>query len=217
MSSSPLGLAIHTSSPDLGLALGRSSEAPIVQVWDLGRDLSAVMHLKLAEFMKEVPWTALDFIAVAHGPGSFTGTRMGVVTARTLAQQLTIPLFGISSLAAIAANQANDWVAMQLPAQRGELHVGVYRRGDRLPSVPVKTMEPCSDQVMTPEQWADHRSQFSTPPQIVEVPSHQGLWVEQVLQLAHSAFLSGDRSHWSTTVPTYGQHPVQEKGLLNAL
>ncbi len=209
MSSSPLGLAIHTSSPDLGLALGRSSEAPIVQVWDLGRDLSAMMHLKLAEFMAEVPWKALDFIAVAHGPGSFTGTRMGVVTARTLAQQLDIPLFGISSLAAIAASQGEEWVAMQLAAQREEWHVGVYRSGDRRPSSPTPTAETSTDQVMTLAQWSDYRSQFPTALPIVDVPTHQGLWVEQVLRLSHGAFLSGDRPHWATTVPTYGQHPVQ--------
>ncbi len=206
-STSPLGLAIHTSSPDLGLAIGRSGEAPIVQIWDLGRDLSALLHVKLSGFMAEVPWEALDFIAVAHGPGSFTGTRMGVVTARTLAQQLEIPLFGISSLAAIAAHQTDEWVAIQLPAQRGELHVGVYHPGDRLPSAPVSQIS--TDQVMTPEQWADYASQFPSSPKLVEVPLHQGIWVEQVLQLAQSAFLSGDRPHWSTIVPTYGQHPVQ--------
>jgi tRNA threonylcarbamoyl adenosine modification protein YeaZ len=211
MSSSPLGLAIHTSSPDLGLALGQWSEAPIVQVWDLGRDLSAVMHLKLAEFMADVPWKALDFIAVAQGPGSFTGTRMGVVTARTLAQQLDIPLFGISSLAAIAAGQPDEWVAMQLPAQRGEFHVGVYRRGDRLPSLPnlETSTENLVDRVMTMDQWTDYQSQFPASPKLTEVPLHQGIWVEQVLQLAQDAFRSGDRPHWATIVPTYGQHPVQ--------
>jgi tRNA threonylcarbamoyl adenosine modification protein YeaZ len=211
MSSPPLGLAIHTSSPDLGLALGRSSEAPIVQVWDLGRDLSATMHLKLAEFMADVPWKSLDFIAVAQGPGSFTGTRMGVVTARTLAQQLDIPLFGISSLAAIAASQVDEWVALQLPAQRGEFHVGVYRRGDRLPSVPSleTSTEDLVDRVMTGDQWMHYQSEFLPTPTLIEVPLHQGIWVEQVLQLAQDAFRSGDRSHWATIVPTYGQHPVQ--------
>jgi tRNA threonylcarbamoyl adenosine modification protein YeaZ len=207
MSSSPLGLAIHTSSPDLGLALGQLSERPSVQLWDLGRDLSSLLHLKISAFMAEVPWQSLDFIAVAHGPGSFTGTRMGVVTARTLAQQLDIPLFGISSLAAIAASQADEWVAMQLPAQRGELHVGVYRPGDRLPCS--TDLDFSTDRVMLPEQWADYRSQFSSPPKLIEVPVHQGIWVEQVLQLAQDAFVSGDRPHWATTVPTYGQHPVQ--------
>jgi tRNA threonylcarbamoyl adenosine modification protein YeaZ len=206
-SSSPLGLAIHTSSPDLGLAIGRPDEAPIVQVWDLGRELSAVLHVKLSGFMAEVPWEALDFIAVAHGPGSFTGTRMGVVTARTLAQQLEIPLFGISSLAAIAAKQSDEWVAMQLPAQRGEFHVGVYHPGDRRPWTP--SSEAVTDQVMTPEQWIDYRAQCPLSPMLIEVPLHQGIWVEQVLQLAQGAFRSGDRPHWATTVPTYGQHPVQ--------
>jgi tRNA threonylcarbamoyl adenosine modification protein YeaZ len=216
MPSPPLGLAIHTSSPDLGLALGQWSEAPIVQVWDLGRDLSAMMHLKLAEFMAEVPWKSLDFIAVAQGPGSFTGTRMGVVTARTLAQQLDIPLFGISSLAAIAASQADEWVAMQLPAQRGEFHVGVYRRGDRLPSVPTSSEiapETATDRVMTPDQWTAYQAQFPSAqpsaPKLIEVPIHQGIWVEQVLQLAQGAFKSGDRPHWATIVPTYGQNPIQ--------
>lgn len=208
-----MGLAIHTSSPDLGLALGRADEDPIVQVWNLGRDLSSLLHLKLTEFISDNPWNALDFIAVAHGPGSFTGTRMGVVTARTLAQQLNIPLFGISSLAAVAASQEQEWVALQLPAQRGEFHVGIHPGTP--PNISNRYISNRStDQVMTPDQWSKYRSQCSPSPQLLEVPEHQGLWVRQVLQLGHEmykheSYRSGDRSHWSNTLPTYGQHPVQ--------
>lgn len=200
----PLGLAIHTSSPDLGLAIGRDG-SPRVQVWDLGRDLSASLHLKLADFLADVAWESLDYIAVAHGPGSFTGTRMGVVTARTLAQQLNIPLFGISSLAAIAETHERI-CAIQLLAQRGEYHVGVYNPGDRLPVS--MTGETTIDRVMSLEQWNDELQKFQPNPMIIEAIVHQGQYVQQILSLAQRAYLSGDRTNWSTILPTYGQHPV---------
>ncbi|MCY7408459.1 MAG: tRNA (adenosine(37)-N6)-threonylcarbamoyltransferase complex dimerization subunit type 1 TsaB [Alkalinema sp. CAN_BIN05] len=200
----PLGLAIHTSSPDLGLAIGRDG-SPRVQVWDLGRDLSALLLLKLADFLDDVAWESLDYIAVAHGPGSFTGTRMGVVTARTLAQQLNIPLFGISSLAAIAATQEKT-CAIQMLAQRGEFHVGVYHPGDRLPVTTIG--EATIDRVMSLEHWNAELENFEAKLMVIEAIVHQGQYVEQILSLAQGAYLAGDRTNWSTILPTYGQHPV---------
>jgi tRNA threonylcarbamoyl adenosine modification protein YeaZ len=106
----PIGLAIHTSSPDLGLAIGGLDDIR-QEVWDLGRDMTTYLHEKLAQFIQPQSFQDLAFIAVAQGPGSFTGTRMGMTVARTLAQQLSIPLFGISSLGAIAATQATGRMA----------------------------------------------------------------------------------------------------------
>ncbi|MEM1281375.1 MAG: tRNA (adenosine(37)-N6)-threonylcarbamoyltransferase complex dimerization subunit type 1 TsaB, partial [Cyanobacteria bacterium P01_H01_bin.152] len=133
-----IGLAIHTSSPELGLAIVDDTGHVRSEVWPLGRDLSSYLHDRLIHFLAPHPWTDISFLAVAKGPGGFTGTRIGVVTARTLAQQLAIPLFGISSLAAIAHqtyhanpqqyNRASSTdIAVAMRAQRGETFGAVYR------------------------------------------------------------------------------------------
>ncbi|WP_293059713.1 MULTISPECIES: tRNA (adenosine(37)-N6)-threonylcarbamoyltransferase complex dimerization subunit type 1 TsaB [unclassified Moorena] len=95
-------LALHTTSPQLGLVTSNFARDTRCQTWDLGRELSGQLHQHLTEFLNSQTWENLEFIAVAIGPGSFTSTRIGIVTARTIAQQLDIPLFGISTLAAIA-------------------------------------------------------------------------------------------------------------------
>ncbi|AFY71544.1 peptidase M22, glycoprotease [Thalassoporum mexicanum PCC 7367] len=68
---------------------------PIDRAWHLGRDLSHQIHTCLAEVMAELSWQDLVFIAIASGKGSFTSTRIGVVLARTLGQQLDLPVFAI--------------------------------------------------------------------------------------------------------------------------
>jgi tRNA threonylcarbamoyladenosine biosynthesis protein TsaB len=50
-----------------------------------------------------VEWDAVERIAVGIGPGGFTGLRLGIATARALAQARDLPLVGVSSLAALAA------------------------------------------------------------------------------------------------------------------
>lgn len=49
----------------------------------------------------------INIIAVTRGPGSFTGVRIGLSTARTLGLALNIPVFGVSTLDALAKNHEN--------------------------------------------------------------------------------------------------------------
>lgn len=203
------GLAIHTASPDLGLAIDNFAGTARSQVWHLGRDLSTHLHVHLAEFLQPQTWTDLAFVAVAQGPGGFTGTRLGVVTARTLAQQLELPLFAVSTLAAIAHAQAAQValtqptnIAVQMLAQRGEIFGAIYQPSP----AGLHTLLP--DAVMSLERWQETLAAWTSPYQLIQAEGGLGASVSSVLALAQHDRQHGLRPHWSETLPFYGQHPV---------
>ncbi|NEN93516.1 MAG: tRNA (adenosine(37)-N6)-threonylcarbamoyltransferase complex dimerization subunit type 1 TsaB [Okeania sp. SIO3H1] len=202
------GLGIHTSSPELGLAITDFAEDIRWQTWNLGRDLSTHLHQKLQEFIPPQTWQDLSFIAVAKGPGSFTGTRIGIVTARTLAQQLNIPLFAISTLAAVAwsyKNQNQD-LSLQMPAQRNQLFTAIYQ----LEKMGINPL--LEETLMTPEAWEETLKNWQNSYELIKVENGLGKSVLNLLELAHLEWKKGKRSHWSEALPFYGQHPVIERG-----
>lgn len=174
------GLAIHTASPDLGFAIDNFAGDRRQQVWHLGRDASNQLHEHLGNFLQPQTWTDLAFIAVAKGPGGFTGTRLGVVTARTLAQQLDIPLFAVSTLAAIAwqTRSPNATIAVQMRAQRSELFGAIYTTTE----AGLQTILP--DAVMSPAAWQKLLEEQPQIDRVVEAASNLGESVSSVLELA---------------------------------
>ncbi|MFK8182460.1 MAG: tRNA (adenosine(37)-N6)-threonylcarbamoyltransferase complex dimerization subunit type 1 TsaB [Phormidesmis sp.] len=216
-----LGLAIHTSSPQLGLmiqALDDSVDSRH-QVWDLGREVSSQLHVKMLEFIAPQTWQDVSFVAVAKGPGGFTGTRIGVVAARTLAQQLEIPLFGVSSLGAVAAeflgsdisNAAQD-IVVTMPAKREAVYGAIFRpdgKGD---------LQVVRDEAVVPyREWESIVAQWQAQWQaqghaIAEVKTEVGAGVAAsvtgVMALALARWQAGTRPEWGTVMPFYGQHPV---------
>jgi tRNA threonylcarbamoyladenosine biosynthesis protein TsaB len=79
----------------------------------------------------EIPWAALERIAVGLGPGRFTGLRVGVATARGLAQSLAVALVGVSTLRALAspalaAAGESERVVAVIDALRGEVFAAGY-------------------------------------------------------------------------------------------
>jgi tRNA threonylcarbamoyladenosine biosynthesis protein TsaB len=87
-----------------------------------------------------VGWPEVDRIAVGVGPGTFTGLRIGIATARALAGARGLPLAGVSTLQSVALAAASsasgrdaDIVAAVLDARRREVFAAAWRRaGDGL-------------------------------------------------------------------------------------
>jgi len=72
----------------------------------------------------------IDLIAVANGPGSFTGIRVGVAAAQGWAKALGRPVRAVSVLTAMVrqALPETPWVAPIIDARRGEFYLGLFRR-----------------------------------------------------------------------------------------
>jgi tRNA threonylcarbamoyladenosine biosynthesis protein TsaB len=79
-------------------------------------------------------WEAIDRLAVGRGPGTFTGLRIGIATARALAQARGLELLGVSTLRSLALNGAGDGrahtVLAVLDARRGEAFAAAWPRGE---------------------------------------------------------------------------------------
>jgi tRNA threonylcarbamoyladenosine biosynthesis protein TsaB len=94
----------------------------------------------------------LSVVGVTVGPGSFTGVRIGVATAKGLAWGLGCNLVGVTSLAAMAAalleeNPASELAVPVLDARRGEVFAGIFRRDG-------SWVEPVvAGAARTPDQW----------------------------------------------------------------
>lgn len=200
------GLALHTSSPALGLAISSNADDARCQTWDLGRETSNYLHPYLLKFLSPQTWQDLSWIAVANGPGGFTGTRLAIVTARTLGQQLSLPVFTISSLAAIAwqSSQVGS-IAISMPAQRGEVFGAVYNRTADLQQLATIL----TDRVFSSADW-DRQLEQIQPDYHHTIPQSASLahTVLGVLALARIAFDRGERPDWSDAIPFYGQHPI---------
>ncbi|HEX5659836.1 MAG TPA: tRNA (adenosine(37)-N6)-threonylcarbamoyltransferase complex dimerization subunit type 1 TsaB [Polyangiales bacterium] len=87
-------------------------------------------HVARALEQAGVPARELDLIAVGIGPGSFTGTRIGVATAKGLALAEGKPLLGLCSLRVIAGGMPEGALrAIAVDAQKGELYCALYAYG----------------------------------------------------------------------------------------
>ena len=132
------------------LALDTSAAVAVALLDDLGTQLSArrvvesrrhaeLLAPMIEEVLAEGGITPADLraIVVGTGPAPFTGLRVGLVTARTMAHALGIPVFGISSLDAIASETADVFdlphgahVLVASDARRSEVYYARYTVDD---------------------------------------------------------------------------------------
>ena len=133
LSTTPLILAIETATRAGGVAIARGAEILASRSGDASSSHSNDLIENIDAILKEagVELSAVDVLAAAIGPGSFTGLRIGLATAKSLAVSLDRRCVGISTLAAVAhaAGVAEQIVAL-LPAGRGEVFAQMFAVND---------------------------------------------------------------------------------------
>ena len=128
-----LVLAIDTSGRLGSIALARGHEdgsCDVIEVVPLaGGTFSAQLVPQVAAFLSKHGFTKhdIDAFAVASGPGSFTGLRVGLAAIKALAEILGKPIAAVSLLEGLAlAGGAKGKVCAALDAGRGEVYSGEY-------------------------------------------------------------------------------------------
>lgn len=124
-------LSIDTSNQALGLAVMQGDAVIAELMTNTQQDHSSRLMPAITDLLARVGMEPgqLDAIAVAAGPGSYTGTRIGITTAKTLAWALEIPIHPISSLAGLAYNGAlfNGYICPFFDARRKTVFTGLYK------------------------------------------------------------------------------------------
>lgn len=95
--------------------------------------------------MSEVNIKDIDAIAICIGPGSFTGLRIGMATAKAIAHVNNLPIIGVNSLEILASNMnlCDKKICSILDAQRNQVYTGKYKfENDRVVEIqPIDVIE----------------------------------------------------------------------------
>jgi len=205
-------LALHSSSDSLGVALqplGRPEIPAKVEAFPLGRQLANSLLPCVEAVLPAREWPHLARLAVATGPGGFTGTRLTVAMARTLAQQLDLPLDGISSfhlmarrLLAEEANGVSLILSQELP--RHGVVAGLYRADS--------TALAGVAELSAPRLWRDESARSSALGHHARHLAQPDLPRDacELLAFSQAAAHSGLEAPWAAVVPLYPTSPVEQ-------
>jgi tRNA threonylcarbamoyl adenosine modification protein YeaZ len=130
-----LYLAMDTSTEELAVGLGVFTAEGVHLVGEVNLDVPRASLTHLVPSIQRLVWSAdmeihdIGAVIAGLGPGSFTGVRIGVATAKGIAQGLGVPLFGVGTLDAIAERFAgrDGLVGVVGDAMRREVYPALFR------------------------------------------------------------------------------------------
>lgn len=151
-------LAIDTSNQTLTVAVCEDQEIIGQYTITVKQNHSLTLMPAITGLVKDVGLTPTDIdrIVVAQGPGSYTGLRIGVTTAKTLAYTLKKELVGVSSLKTLAANcvMIEGPIIPVFDARRNNVYTGAYKYIDGLLTT-IKT-----DRHIAMDEWLEELKEF---------------------------------------------------------
>lgn len=133
-------LGIETSNTPLSIALVKDGQLLIEENTNvkITHSIQAMATIERLLEKAQIEPNAINAIAISEGPGSYTGVRIGVTIAKTLAWSLKIPLVGVSSLKVLAANEPyfSGAICPIFDARRSSVFTAVYQwKGDQLVTI----------------------------------------------------------------------------------
>lgn len=222
-------LALETAGPVCGVCCVQSGRLPIVKIWRHDRTLASDLAPRIRSCldMADLRLNDLDSIACGAGPGSFTGIRVGVTAAKTLAAVLGLRLVLPSTLAALAASRPHgDLQLSLLPASGGQLAAAFYRAGSWKPeeALPEGTWSPgeirnaCAGMgrefASCAPQWAEVLA-LNPPVEPAPTRVHQSALVAAVARLGEAMLDAGLETPVHTAAPRYLQASTPELRLVD--
>ncbi|MFA8439356.1 tRNA (adenosine(37)-N6)-threonylcarbamoyltransferase complex dimerization subunit type 1 TsaB [Pueribacillus sp. YX66] len=187
-----IGLAIDTSTNVMGVAIVNQDTVIAELITNEKKNHSVRLMPAIDRLMKKVDVIPkqLNRIIVAKGPGSYTGVRIGVSVAKTLAWSLHIPLVGISSLEALALNGRyfNGVVSPLFDARRGQLYTSLYR----FEHGQIQTIE--KERIIVASEWAKQLQTIKEPVLFLgnDLVKHRKMFQEI---LANEAYFGSPSEH----------------------
>lgn len=124
-------LCLETATTNCSVAL--SIDGSIVAIREdnnQGYSHAELLHVFIEEVLKEgdMRMSELDAVAVSKGPGSYTGLRIGVSTAKGLCYAMDLPLISIATLSSLASQVGEnaEFIIPMLDARRMEVYSAVF-------------------------------------------------------------------------------------------
>ncbi len=145
-------LAIDTSSPVASAAIMADGLLTGEYIISNGKTHSQIIIPLISDMLKKSGLTVndIDVFATSLGPGSFTGLRIGVATAKAFAQATGKRIIGISALYALCANVINCDNMLLCPimdARRGNVYNAIYKNGSQIRGDRLLSLESVLDEV----------------------------------------------------------------------
>lgn len=208
-------LGLDTSGRTCGAAVVRG-ELPVAECVEVPGSHSARLVPLIARVLAAagVDRRDLEAVAVTVGPGSYTGLRIGISTARALAFALGVPLVGVSTLEALAhaAGPRPGLVCPVLDARRRRVYAALYRwRGGEMEAAAPARAVPLADLLAALEgkevhftgEGVDAYAGELAPAGTLAPPEQRALRPAAVAALGRAALLAGAGGDPAGVLPVY--------------
>ena len=215
--SEPRLLVIETSSQAGQVALAAGERLLGVRRLDEARRHARDLAPAVRDLLAEQGWRArdLDAVVVSRGPGSYTGLRVGIMSAKALAYATGCTLLAIDTFAAIARQAPPEALTLHVlaDAQQDKIYVQPFRRaapGAELTALIPLMITPADDWLpwLGADAWVSgpglRKYEGRLPPRVSLVgASQREPQPESLLQLALTRYLRGERDDLWAVEPLY--------------